>query len=113
MKAYKAWDETAVETYMIIAFAENASEAKKIAFWSDELGDDVEWIGIRVKRVPELDHMAKGRSTMDWEDPEDRIALAKLGWTCYPDYIDPDDCRKCPAKDWCDYYNDIVKEVSQ
>ena len=110
MKAYKAWDEDAAEDYMIVVFAENVSEAKKIALASDELGWDAEWIGIRVKRLPELDHMAKGRSQMDWEDPEDRIALVKLGWTCHPGYYNPDDCRKCPAKDWCDYYNDIVKE---
>ena len=54
MKAYLAWDNAAYENYETIVFAENAKEAKKIAF-TCEVCENADYIQVRVKRLPEAD----------------------------------------------------------
>lgn len=103
MKAYSAWDDKAYENYCTIVFAENAKQAKKIAFAS-EICENAEYIDVRVKRLPEADKLYKGRDEIDWCDPETRLALVKeLEWAC----LDTSgDCDTCPAKEYCSHWKE-------
>lgn len=105
MKAYRVTDEEACENYATVVFAETRSQAKTEAMATDAC-EDARYIDIRATRIPELDKEYRGHTEMDWEDPQDRIALVKCGWSCHPDYWDPSDCERCPAADWCDLYQD-------
>lgn len=97
MKAYKAWDEYNSEGYSTVVFAESASKAKAIAFYS-EACVDARFVDIRVRRFPEMDGHDRGRSEIDWYDPEDRKALVALGWAC----IDTSwECDTCECKSAC------------
>lgn len=97
MKAYKAWDEYNSEGYSTVVFAESASKAKAIAFHS-EACEDARFVDIRVRRLPEMDGHDRGRSEIDWYDPEDRKALVALGWSC----IDASwECDTCECKSAC------------
>ena len=105
MKAYRVWDEESCENWQTVVFAENRNEAKTIAMGTDAC-EDARYIDIRATRLTDLDKEYRGHIEMDWGDAQDRIALVKHGWTCNPDYWDPDDCAKCPAADYCDLYAD-------
>ena len=39
---------------------------------------------------------------MDWDDDQDRIALAKDGWHCLEKK--DDECDKCKARKYCDLW---------
>lgn len=54
MKAYKVWHDNHHEGHQDIVFADNVSEAKKLAQGS-HVCDGVDWIDIRVKREPEYE----------------------------------------------------------
>lgn len=101
MKAYVAWDNTAVEDYHTIVFAENTQEARKIVF-SCEVCEDAEWINVKVKRKSQANNLYKGHSEMDWYNPETRLALVRdLGWAC----LDIDStCDTCTAKIYCRHW---------
>jgi hypothetical protein len=46
-------------------------------------------------------YYAEGKTEMDWSDPKDRIALVKeCGFYCEEPIAE--DCKDCPAKDFCD-----------
>lgn len=98
MKAYKAWDSEAVENYSTVVFAETARQAKVIAFGT-ETCEDANYTGIRVRRFPEMDGHDRGRSEIDWYDPEDRKALVAIGWSCFETSWE---CDTCTAKDICE-----------
>lgn len=101
MKAYRAWDDAADENYSTIVFAENAREAKKIAF-SCDVCDDAEWISVRVKREPEADSLYKGKPEIDWRDRETRLALVRdFGWACEDTSYE---CDGCEAKEYCKHW---------
>ncbi len=97
MKAYEAWDAGSYEGYNTVVFAETANAAKVIAMGT-EACEDAEYIDIRVKRLPEMDGHYRGRSEIDWDDPEDRKALVSLGWACFETSRL---CDYCPAKSVC------------
>ena len=83
MKAYRTWDEKALDPCATIVFAENIKEAKKIAMATDTC-EEANFIDIRVKRLKEADYLYKGSNEIDWYDEETRIALVRdFGWRCY------------------------------
>lgn len=44
---------------------------------------------------------------MDWMDPDDRIAMVKeCGFHCNYESFEIEKCPKCPANEYCDYYED-------
>lgn len=107
MKAYKAYDSRDCYWSEVI-YAENANKAKSNAMWSD-LFYDVEYIYIRVRRIPALDNYYRGRMFLNWYNAEDRIAMVKLGnYSCSEDY----DCEmdECPAKDYCSRYEEMKED---
>lgn len=99
MKAYKAWVEHGEGS--TIVFAETRNKAKVIAL-SCDCCEDARYIDIQVRRVPEADKLYKGKSEIDWYDPETRVALVRdFGWSCY----DPSwECDDCPAKPYCHWH---------
>ena len=108
MKAWRVSDDTSYEGGSTVVFAETRGKAHQLALRTD-CCEDSEWNNIRVTRLKEMDKMWRpGKREMDWEDPEDRIALVKeCGWSCCDDYLDvEEDCTRCPAAEWCDKYQD-------
>ena len=92
-----------------VVFAENRNRAKSIAQTTDAC-EDVEYINIEARRLPEADSQYNGRSEMDWNDPDDRLFLVKnCGFRC--EYIEPYDCSKCSAKEYCEMYQDELEEL--
>lgn len=97
MKAYKAWDSEAVEICSTVVFAETVRQAKVIAFGT-ETCEGANYTDIRVRRFPEMDGHDRGRSEIDWYDPDDRKALAALGWACLETSWE---CDSCEARNIC------------
>lgn len=114
MKAYRVdladrWDAGST-----VVFAENVKEAKKVAWRCEICGDwDTKYIDVRVRRRKELDSEYRGKIEMEWDDPEDRLAMVKAGWTCFEDYFDPDDCKECSGREFCSMYKDYLKDVEE
>lgn len=108
MKAYSVTDRTEC-IYSTIVFAETAGQARAIAMGTDAC-EDVPFIDIWAKRVPKLDAFYKGRSELDWNNDEDRIAMVRYaGYSCaYEDDVSIDECKECPAHEWCDRYEDMI-----
>lgn len=73
MKAYVVWDVDNSVGYQDVVFAGNVKEAKKKGFATDSCSD-AEWIGMRAKRLPEIDGM------QDYSEKELTYELIKLGW---------------------------------
>ena len=113
-KAYKAYLANDWEVGSTVVFAKSAREAKKTA-WSCETfcNWDYEYIDIRVRRCKELDSAYHGKIEMEWDDPEDRLAMVKAGWTCFEDYFDPDDCKDCSGREFCSMYKDYLKDAEE
>lgn len=106
MKAYKISDLKGYCEYSTIVFAETSGKAKAIAITTDAF-NDYEFTEISARRVPKLDKYYRGLDEMDWFDDADRIALVRDGgYSCDPEYWEEEDCEKCPAKQWCDRYED-------
>lgn len=103
MKAYRAWDNGSYEAYTTIVFAENASEAKKIAS-STQACECAKWIDIRVKRELQADGLYKGRPEVDWYDDETRLVLVKdFWWSCFEP---SSECGSCVAREYCRYWEE-------
>ena len=68
--------------------------------------EDCDFCDIEVSRKPQMDkYYTNGKVEMDWYNAKDRIALVKeCGFECDRDYVEPEDCEVCPAKEYCDYY---------
>ena len=100
MKAYKAGDAKNEYRGSTVVFAETAQAAKVIAMSTDAC-EDTPYIDIRVTRFPEMDSHHRGRSGIDWYDPEDRKALVALGWSCYETSWE---CDTCAEKESCTHW---------
>ena len=105
-KAYKVTDRVGYSGYSIIVFADTPGGAVSRALRTDEFSiDNWDFTELKAIRIPTLDMSYRGKSVMDWDDMEDRVAMVKeAGFYCDPDYITLDDCKVCPAKDWCSGY---------
>jgi hypothetical protein len=95
-----------------VVFAETRGKAKSMAL-STECCEDADFCRIEVRRLPQIDKCYKdGKREMDWFNPNDRIALVKeCGFWCGIDYFDPEDCKTCPAAEYCDHYKDHIAEL--
>lgn len=111
MKAYQAWNTTE-PYYSTIVFAENISEAKKIAFRSDVFDGlwDLKWTDIRVKRNKSFDNAYHGNAEMDFDDPIDRRIFCEHGWECSDEMFTPYLCKGCTGKDICSRYEEYLYE---
>lgn len=109
MKAWLVKDKD--ECAATVVFAETRGKARAIAMHTDAC-EDVDWCDIEVLRRPQLDkYYQKGKREMDWYNYKDRIALVKDGgFVCDYDYWEREDCDTCPAKDYCDRYQDLLTE---
>jgi hypothetical protein len=115
LKPMKAWivkerDECACE----VVFADTRGKARALARHTDTLSE-TDFTDIEVRREPNADKYYKdGKWCMDWENPEDRIALVKdCGFSCDPDYFDLEYCADCVAKDYCDMYKDHIADLQE
>ena len=99
MKAYKA--SIGNGSGSTIVFAERPATAKVIALTCD-CCEDARYIDVRVNRVPEADKLYRGRSEIDWYDPETRLFLVRdLGWACWETSFE---CESCVAKKFCEWW---------
>lgn len=112
MKAYAVTNRLTNE-YTEIVFAESSGKAKAFAMCLDGFEDD-EFTEISARRKPELDQFFKGRSVMDWDDPDDRIAMVRYGgFVCDEEYVEFEDCKKCPAREWCSAAEEYLAEAQR
>lgn len=112
MAKVKAWLVKEKDMFCAtVVFAETRGKARALALHTDAC-EDADWLDIDVRRRPALDkYYVDGKKEMDWYNSKDRIALVKDGgFTCDPDYWEPEDCEICPAREYCDSYQDRLKE---
>jgi hypothetical protein len=109
-KHVKAWRcLPSSEDYAVIVFAETRGKAKTYANYCDGFEDE-EFIDIHARRFKDADCEYRGRAEMDWNNSDDRIFLAKHGWDCGYFFFDPEDCVDCCANEFCDLYQDYLKD---
>ena len=106
MKAWLVKDKDEVSATVV--FAETRGKARSMARATDAC-EDVDFCDIEVRRKPQMDkYYTEGKKEMDWYKSKDRIALVKdCGFVCDYDYWEQEDCDTCPAKEYCDRYNDL------
>lgn len=94
-----------------VVFAETRGKARAKAMRT-ETCQDAEFLDIEVSRQPQMDkYYVEGKKEMDWYISQDRIALVKdCGFICDEDYLEREDCEVCPAKEYCDNYQDFLAE---
>ena len=97
-----------------VVFAETRGKARSLAMHT-EACEDVLFCDIEVYRKPELDkYYVDGKTELNWFISEDRIALVKDGnFVCDPDYWEWEDCEDCPAKEYCDKYQDKLLDMQE
>ena len=104
MKAYVVTDKNEC-VYSTIVFAETRGKAIVLAQSTDAC-EDVPFTEISAHRVPQMDKYYRGKSEMDWNNADDRIAMCKeAGFSCAAEVGEPE-CKDCPAKNYCDRYQD-------
>lgn len=112
MKAWRCSENW--QGYTAIVFAETAGKARYHAMQYELLGDDLDFRDITVYREHGMDKYYRGASEMDWDNDQDRIAMVQeLGFSCDDDAFDPDDCKRCPAAEWCGKYHDWLEEEQE
>lgn len=109
MKAWLVKDKD--ECCATVVFAETRGKARAAAMLTDTC-EDVDFCSIEVRRRPQLDkYYIEGKREMDWFNSKDRVALVKeCGFSCLDDYLEREDCEVCPAKQYCDKYQDYLTE---
>lgn len=95
-----------------VVFAETRGKARAMAINTDAC-EDADFCDIEARRRPQLDkYYQKGKKEMDWYDDKDRLALVKeAGFRC--EDVDFDWCEDCPAKEYCDMYQDYIEEMAE
>ena len=108
MKAYRVYDTASYEPWSVVVFAESAGQAKLEAMRSGYLGDYIEYLPLRAKRVKGLDNSFRGHYVMEWDlDMQDRIDLYEADvYRCDAEYTEEWMCNECPLKDRCEEYNE-------
>ncbi len=93
-----------------VVFAETRGKAKAAALYT-ECCEDADFCSIEVHREPQMDKFyTDGKTEMNWDDPQDRVALVKdCGFSCGIDAFCPEECKQCPAKAYCDEYNEYIE----
>ena len=102
MKAWTCRDEMSGDDYGTVVFAETRGKAKSIALTCDAC-EDAEFRHITARRIPSLDRFYRDKDEMDWNDPDDRVAMVRYGgFYCSYEMLKSElRCDKCPAKQWC------------
>jgi hypothetical protein len=109
MKAWLAKDTN--ECRATVVFAETRGKARALAMCTDAC-EDVDFVDIEVCRKPQMDkYYTEGKMEMDWNNSKDRIALVKdCDFVCDYEYWEREDCDTCPAKEYCDRYQECLEE---
>ena len=109
MKAWLAKDKD--NSSATVVFAETRGKARALARCT-EACEDSDFVDIEVRRLPQMDkYYTEGKKEMDWYNPKERIALVKdANFVCDYDYWEREDCNDCPAKEYCDRYQDLFSE---
>lgn len=104
IKAWMVRDRDEFEATVV--FAETREKARVAAQWTDAC-DGARYIDIEAHRCKEADkYYCDGKTELDWNDPEDRIALVKdCGFAC--EYVEPYMCESCSAKEYCEDYREV------
>lgn len=115
MKAYVVSDRQGYAEYTVIVFAESRGKAVVATLGTDEFpSEDWSYTELRAIRKPEFDKHYKGNYRMDWDNPEDRLAMVRDGgYYCNEDAFEPDDCVKCNGKDYCSRYEEYIEEEDE
>lgn len=115
MKAYAVDDRQGYSEYSVVVFAESRGKAIVAALGTDEFPyADWSYTELRAIRNPELDKYYQGRQCMDWDNPDDRLAMVRDGgYHCAEDAFYPDDCAKCSGKDYCSRYEEYLEEEAE
>ena len=89
-----------------VVFAETRGKAKSLAL-STDCREDANFTDIEVYRQSQLDKYYKdGKKEMDWENPQDRIALVKeCSFRC--EYME--NCELCSAKEYYENYQHYLE----
>lgn len=108
----KAWLVREKEQFWsTVVFAETRGKAKSLAL-STDCCEDAKFTDIEVHRQSQLDKYYKdGKKEMDWDNPQDRIALVRdCNFRC--EYME--NCELCSAKEYCeDYQHYLESEVEE
>lgn len=112
MKAYVVSDREGYSEWTVVVFAESRGKAIAAALGTDEFpSGDWSYTELRAIRKPELDKHYRGNFCMEWDNPDDRLAMVRDGGSyCNEDAFDPDDCTKCSGKDYCSRYEEYLDE---
>lgn len=112
MKAYVVSDRKGYSDWIVVVFAESRGKAIVAALDTDEFPyGDWSYTELRAIRKPEFDKHYRGNWRMDWDNPDDRLAMVRAGgYYCDDDSFDPDDCAKCSGKDYCSRYEEYLDE---
>lgn len=114
MKAWIVDDPIEAAVSAAVVFAETRGQAKVLAQSTDAC-EDMAFTDIRAVRASELDQFYRGKSQMDWLDPDDRIAMVQYGgFHCSPEVdVQKEKCEACPAHEWCDRYEDTMEGTNE
>lgn len=111
MKAYSVTTNDG-ECGCNIVFADSVGKAKALALTLDEF-EDCKFTDIVAKRKPKLDGMENCEPRDNpWLNDEIRTILVKeYGWYCFEPT--EEECKKCCCNEFCDYYEDYIKDVEE
>ena len=112
MKAWSVSDANGNVGISYVIFAETRGKAIRYALdHCDGAFDWCEWTDMRALRKPALDQFYRGKSMMDWCDMEDRVNMVRYaGFQCSDEVlVTPDKCMACPAHEWCDGFDYIMR----
>ena len=99
----KAWLVTDECSHYAVVFAKTRGQARSAALLTDAC-ENADYTDIRATRIPVLDRFYRGETAMDWDNVEDRKAMARYGkFACSIEERTPP-CGTCPAKEWCMRY---------
>jgi len=112
MKAYAVNDREGYSEFIVVVFAESRGKAIVAALSTDEFpSGDWSYTELRAIRKPEFDKCYRGNWRMEWDNPDDRLAMVRDGgYCCDEDSFNPDDCMKCSGKDYCSRYKEYLDE---
>lgn len=115
MKAYVVSDRVRYTEWIVVVFAESRGKAVSAVLGTDEFPSEYwSYTELRAIRKPEFDKYYRGNLRMDWDNPNDRLAMVRDGgYYCSEDAFYPDDCAKCSGKDYCSRYEEYLEEESE
>lgn len=93
-----------------VVFAETRGKAKQICVLHEDLIGEVEFLDVEIRRLKKADKFYRGNPYMDWYDTEEQLNMIKeLGFACVYDSFDPDECKRCDAKEYCWRYQEWLE----